>query len=94
MGEYLWPLTLYGYATSQAGISPPFSVDQKNSGVLVLASLYDEAMLLSFVSECDRDTEVKLTLRQSKAQLKIAVPAQRATMVFVDPASGRVLGQN
>ena len=84
---------LYGYAARQAGISPPFKIEPKKSGVLVLTSLYEDAVLYTLVSESDRDTRLHLTHLETGTALNVTVPAQRTGMVLVDRTQGEILGQ-
>jgi hypothetical protein len=50
-------------------------------------------VLYTLVSECDRDTEVKWTHRESETSVNINVRAQRSALVFVDRKSGTILAQ-
>jgi cellulase (glycosyl hydrolase family 5) len=84
---------LYRYAVRQAGISTVFNIEPKKSGVLVLPSVYDNAMLYTLVSESDRNTRVRLTHLETSTGLNLTVPAQRTAMILVDRKQGEILGR-
>ncbi len=84
---------LYSYALAQAGITPTLNVEPANSGVLVLPCAFENAILFTCVSGCDKDTELHITLSSPESQLAVTVPAQRSAMIFIDSKTGRVLGQ-
>lgn len=84
---------LYRFALKEAGVEAACEVEQQNPSVLIAPTVFNEAVLYTFVSECDRDTEVKWTHRESNSSLSITVRAQRSAIVFVNRKTGKVLAQ-
>jgi len=84
---------LYRYALRQAGIAPVCNVEPVNSGVIVIPAIFEDTVLYTLISECDRDTDILVTHLELKTELKISVPAQRIAMTFIDRRSGKVLGK-
>ena len=78
---------------NQAGVAPVCRVEPPNSGVIVIPAIFEEAVLYTLISECDRDTDILLTHLEPKTELKITVPAGRVAMVFIDRKTGKVLGE-
>lgn len=95
VGESFGPLVaLYRFALKQAGVSPLFRVDPDTPSILVLPSLFAEDTLYTFVSESDRDTQIRFRDMETRTQLALTVPAQRAVLVLIDRKSGKVIGSN
>ncbi|MGH9967451.1 MAG: cellulase family glycosylhydrolase, partial [Pyrinomonadaceae bacterium] len=93
VGESLSPVVaFYRLALKQAGVSPLFRVDPDTPSILVLPSRFAEGTLYTFVSESDRNTQVRLRDMETGTQLALTVPAQRALLVLIDRRSGRVVG--
>jgi hypothetical protein len=85
---------LYNFAIKSANISSIFSVDKTEHSVLILPSVYEEAVLYVIVSETDRDTEVRFTHLETNTPLSIHVPAQRTVSLFVNRRDGKVISKN
>lgn len=84
---------LYSVALKQAGIQPPFTIGQNDPSVLVLPGIFQSAVLYTLVSESDRDTEVRLTHRETGTPVNVTLPAQRAAMVFVNRKDGEIISR-
>jgi phosphopantetheinyl transferase (holo-ACP synthase) len=84
---------LYRFALKEAGIKAVCEIERDFSSVLIAPTVYDEAVLYTLVSECDRDTDIKLTHRETNTPVNITVRAQRSALVFVDRKTGKVLAQ-
>lgn len=84
---------LYRFALKEAGVVAACEVEQQNPSVLIAPTVFNEAVLYTLVSECDRDTEVKWTHRDSNSPLSIMVRAQRSSLIFVSRKTGKVLAQ-
>lgn len=84
---------LYRFALRQANVSPVYSVDRQDPSVLILPSVFAEAILYTFVSESDRDTALIFTDNGSKARLNVTVPAQRTAALFIDRSDGKILSK-
>ena len=84
---------LYRYALKEAGVESTCEVEQQIPSVLIAPMVFNEAVLYTLVSECDRDTEAKWTHRESNTPMSITVCAQRTALVFVHRTTGKVLAQ-
>ena len=84
---------LYRYALKEAGVIATCEVERQNPSVLIAPTVFNEAVLYTLVSECDRDSEVKWNHRESNTPLSITVRAQRSALVFVNRKTGKVLAQ-
>ncbi|MBI1807142.1 MAG: cellulase family glycosylhydrolase [Ignavibacteria bacterium] len=84
---------LYAYAMKQANVVPVVSLEPNNSTVLVLPTVFDEAVLCTLVSECDRDTELTLTHHESGATVEVTVPAERTSLIVLRRMDGKVLAK-
>ncbi len=86
-------IDLYDLAVKSAGITLPLTVEKANPSILILPVIFELTMLLVFVSENERDTEVHLTASESKAPLTVKLPAQRSAMILVRRGDGKVIAQ-
>ena len=86
-------VALYEYALKEAGLSPVFTVEKKDPSVLILPNVFKESILYTCVSECDRDSEVRLTDKETKTAVTVAVPAQRVALVFLNRKTGEILAK-
>lgn len=84
---------LYTYALKHAGRTPIFSVEKKDSSILIAPTVFADVVLYTFVSENDRDTEVRLTHTETGTRLTVTVPAQRTNMVFVNRKDGKIISR-
>ena len=84
---------LYRYALKEAGVASVCEVDQRDSSVLIAPTVFNDAVLYTLVSECDRDVEAKWTHSESRTPLSITVRAQRSALVFVNRKTGNTLAQ-
>ena len=84
---------LYRFALKEAGVVAPCEVEQQNPSVLIAPTVFNDTVLYTLVSECDRDTDIRWTHRKSDTPLTITVRAQRTALVFVDRKTGKVLAQ-
>lgn len=86
-------VALYEHTLKQADIAPIFSVQGKDSSVLIRPTVFDAAVLYTFVSECDRDTELKLIHNETGTPIIVTVPAQRSAMLFISRKDGRIMAR-
>jgi hypothetical protein len=84
---------LYRYALKEAGVVSTCEVEQQNPSVLIAPTSFNEVVLYTLVSECDRDTDVTFTHRESNTPVSITVRAQRSALMFVNRKTGKVLAQ-
>jgi hypothetical protein len=110
LGETLEPvIALYQLALVQAGLRPAFTLERPatasgSSGgarsptpeVLIRPTVFADAILYTFVSETDRDTEIRLqhTLAQTgvQANISLIVPGRRTALIMLDSSNGKVVG--
>lgn len=86
-------VALYKYALGEAGVKPVFTVRNDDPSVLVSSTVFAEAAMYTFVSECDRDTELGIVHRETRSEFSVRVPAQRAAVLVLDRKDGHVLGR-
>jgi hypothetical protein len=86
-------VAFYNLALTEAGISPIFTATPRTPAVLVLPSLFRDAVLYTFVSETDRDTQLQVTHLESRTRFPVSVPAQRAAMVLLERKTGKIIGR-
>jgi hypothetical protein len=87
-------IALYDYALKTAKVSPIFSVEENDPSVLILPSVYKDAVLYILVSETDRDMDVRFTHLENNTRLSIQVPAQRTVSLFLNRRDGKVIMKN
>jgi len=86
-------VALYGYALKQSSVSSVFSARMKDSSILMLPAVFEEAAMCTLVSESDRDAVLQITHNESKTEFAVTVPAGRAVTVFIRRNDGKVLGR-
>ncbi len=84
-------VALYSYALKEAGCQPVFSREEKNSSVLIVPTVFEDAVLYTYVSESDRDTEVRITHVETNTPLRVHVTAQRTVMMFIQRNNGNII---
>ncbi|HZY09515.1 MAG TPA: hypothetical protein VFF29_00020, partial [Bacteroidota bacterium] len=84
---------LYTNVLKQAKCSPVFTIEKINPSVLILPLIFDETALYTFVSECDRDVQVKLIHLESNTMIEVNVPAQRTAIIFLDRRDGKIISR-
>jgi hypothetical protein len=86
-------IALYQFVLKQANVAPIISLEKNNDSILVLPTLFEHAMLYACVSECDRDTTLKVTHHASNTTIEVNVPSQRAAMVLIEKKDGRIIAR-
>jgi hypothetical protein len=84
---------LYRYALEQAQVAPIFSVDRVDPSVLIRPSVFERSVLYTVISESGQHKRIEITHAENGARIALALPPQRAALVLLDRASGRILGQ-
>jgi Cellulase (glycosyl hydrolase family 5) len=93
LGETLEPvIALYRLALAQAGLRPAFAAQASTPEVLIRTTLFADAVLYTFVSETERDTEVRLRHTETQTNFSVNVPARRTALVMLDSRTGKVMG--
>ncbi len=84
-------VALYTYALKLAGIVPEFTMDEPDPSVLVSPTVFGDNVLLTLVSEGDRETVVSLLHSISGRRLSVALHPQKGTMLLLDRTKGTTL---
>jgi hypothetical protein len=86
---------IYRWALSEAGIAPGFAVagEGVDAAILVHGAFYRDAVLFTLVSESDRSSVIRVTVQGSGATFEQTLAAQRAAMLLVSRADGRLLAR-
>ncbi len=87
-------LAWYEFGLKHTSVQPPVSVNPVHPGILVLPTVFENAILLACVSEASRDLSVAVTLHESSSSVIVTIPAQRTLLLFVDRKSGRILSRS
>ncbi|MBI3194501.1 MAG: cellulase family glycosylhydrolase, partial [Ignavibacteriae bacterium] len=82
---------LYSLALKQANVAQIFSLEDDAPGVLILPTIFSNAVMYTLVSETDRDTIIKLKHLETKTNIDVTVPAQRTSIVFVNRNDGKII---
>ena len=80
----------YEFGLTNAGIQPPVSVEPRTPGLLVLPTTFEESVMVTCVSETDRDVTTSLKLRESGTLITVTVQAQRTVIFFVNRKNGAI----
>ena len=84
---------LYQFALRAADVAPLFSLKPTSTVMLVCPTVFDDAVLYTLVSECDRDTPLTLVHLETKTEIHVNLPAQRSTLIFLNRREGRILSK-
>lgn len=85
-------VAFYRFAMEQAHVAPIFEVTPSTPAVLVLASVFREVVLYTFVSEIDRDSNLQLTDLPTRKSFSVNVPAGRTSLLLIDRQTGERRG--
>jgi hypothetical protein len=83
----------YRFAMKESGAKPGFAIDKENPSIGIMQNIYTDAILYAFVSETDRDTEIKFTDALTGAVIAVTIPAQRSVMMFIRRPDGKILAR-
>ena len=86
-------VALYRLALREAQVVPLFTADNPDPSVLILPAIFGGRMLFTIVSESSVEKEVRFVPAGTPGKVSVRLPAQRAVLVWVDRATGRVIGQ-
>lgn len=93
LGETLEPVVaLYRLALAQAGLRPAFTAQAATPELLIRTTLFADATLYTFVSETERDTDVRLQHTETLTNFSLTVPARRTALVMLESRTGKVVG--
>ncbi|HHX40658.1 MAG TPA: hypothetical protein GX715_11895 [Armatimonadetes bacterium] len=82
---------LYEAAIAESGIERPFEVEPHPSGVLAIPLCFESVVLYALVSQIDAACRVTLRHGPERVAIPVDVPAERALLLLVDRATGKVL---
>jgi len=85
---------LYAFALERAGVARTLgAAGAPDPALLVRPIVFEKAILLTVVNESSRVKTAELRAGNSAAPVAVTVPAGRAALIFVDRATGSVLGR-
>ncbi len=84
---------LYAWALRRAGIEAPFEGKLPSPGVLVRPVFMQEGILYLLMSESARDEDIAIKDKSTGAEIRLRLPAQRATLVLLDKRTGKTIVQ-
>ena len=84
---------LYQYALKQSNCIPVFTTDKRDSSVLVLPSVFENAVLYTLISEGERDADVGITHQETGTAIVVHVSAQASEMVFLNRKDGQIISR-
>ncbi len=86
-------VAFYEYAMKGAQLSPVFTLEKKDPSILILPTVFNEAILYTVVSEADRDEEIHVLDKETKSTFTVNIRAQRAAFVFLSRKDGKILAK-
>ncbi|MFI5252524.1 MAG: cellulase family glycosylhydrolase [Bacteroidota bacterium] len=84
---------LYKYALQQADVRPIFSAKEIDPSILILPTVFENAVLYVVISETDRDVDLPFTHLETNTELSIHLPRQRTVSLFINRKDGKVIGK-
>ena len=84
---------LYSHAAGLAACRPLFSRPEKSSAVIILPSVYKDAVLYACISESDRDLEAIFTHMETGTTFVERIPAQQGVLLIIDRKNGALLAR-
>jgi hypothetical protein len=82
---------LYDEALKRAGVVPVLRTQERDPALLVFSTVFHDTILVTLLSESDRDRSAKLVHAASGSVVPVTVPAGRALLMFVHRTTGSVL---
>ena len=93
LGQSLEPVvSFYRQGLAQSGLKPSFTTQLETPEVLIRTTRFENAVFYTFVSETERDTEVRLQDRDTQTKFSLVVRGRRTALVMIDSATGKVVG--
>jgi len=86
-------VALYRKALEIAGVSSGFSVRESNRGVLILPTLFRDAILYTCVSESSKEEAFNIHDHATGSHFAITVPAQKTVLLFLNTKDGTVISK-
>ena len=94
LAEGLEPVAeLYAWALRQVRVEPPFEGKLPSPGMLIWPVLFADSVLYLFASESAQEEEIAIKDKTTGAEIRLRLPAQRASLVLLGKKDGRVLAQ-
>ncbi len=82
---------LYSAIFHDVGVTRPFDLKSApNPGVLIYPTILRDSVGYVMVSETDRDYDLDLTDKATRAELKLRLPAQHAAMALIRKSDGAI----
>lgn len=86
-------VALYRHALDRAGVTPVFTAEAKDPGILLRPTIFDTVVLYAIVSECSTPMGIKFTHMETGTTIETRIPAQRASLLLIDRKSGKILAR-
>ncbi len=83
--------TLYQFALKHANLESVFSVEKSHSSILVLPTIYNDAVLCTVVSESGHDEKIIIHYSETNTPIAVAIPAQRSVILFISRKDGSII---
>lgn len=94
LAEQIEPtVALYDEALRRSGITAAVRTEERDPSLLVLPTVFHDTILVTILSESDRETSTKILHRETGVSVPLTLPPQQATMLFLDRKSGRLLSK-
>ena len=85
-------VAFYRQGLAQAGLKPSFTTQVETPELLIRTTRFENAVFYTFVSETERDTEVRLQDRDTQTKFSLIVRGRRTALMMIDSATGKVVG--
>jgi hypothetical protein len=85
---------LYRLAIRYAGVRPPVTVEPAEPGVFVGASVYEDAVLVTLVSESGGDRALRVSTVAGRSGHPVRLPAGRAALLLFDRKTGTLIASH
>ena len=86
-------VAVYAAALRRAGVEPRYEAKQLSPGVLARPTVFQNAVLYLFMSESGRDEPIDVRDKLTGAEMKFALPEQRAVLVLLNRKDGKMIGK-
>lgn len=83
--------TLYQFGLKHANLESIFSVEKSHSSILVLPTMYNDAILCTIVSESSQDEKIIIHYSETNTPINVTIPAQRSVILFISRKNGSII---
>jgi len=82
---------LYQFALKHANLESIFTVEKSHSSILVLPTMYNDAVLCTIVSESGQDEKIIIHYSETNTPISVVIPAQRSVILFISRKDGSII---